>query len=34
MKDAKENSVLKTRLQEMKLVNESEKRLLEQQVFL
>jgi len=32
MKDAKENAGLKTRLQEMKVVNDSEKQLLEQQV--
>eukprot|EP01039_Chlorochromonas_danica_P008930 gene8930-9852_t len=32
LKDAKENSVLKARLQEMKMANEQEKRLLEQQV--
>lgn len=32
MKDAKENAGLKTRLQEMKIANDSEKKLLEHQV--
>jgi hypothetical protein len=32
LKETKENTVLKTRLQELKLANENEKRILEQQV--
>jgi hypothetical protein len=34
LKDAKENAALKTRLQEMKIANDAEKKLLEHQVML